>query len=157
MTGTPSVLSDHRHFIWGGILSQVAGAEALNVGPSWLCSVFFLCCFPPSHTGNLAPEQGSAEAEGAPVGSRLMSATAVPAVVCCLFRLPQLSPSFHSGPASGASPLCRSQRTTARSLCRPLPVVQPRSRTGGARVYSPCISGCELWWSSGCQRFGPLH
>lgn len=78
VSAASSLLSDHLCCIESGILSQVAGVKALRVGLSWLCSFFFFSL--PLHTRNFAPEQGSAEVNGARAGCQLMSSIAVQTV-----------------------------------------------------------------------------
>ena len=127
------------------------------VGLSWLCSFFFFSL--PLHTRNFAPEQGSAEVNGARAGSRLMSSMAVQ-TVSDMFHV-QASAVVFLVPLR-TSLDCKSTLSLTNDWLFPgsatiHPVLTPHCRTGYACVYSQSIPGCELWWRSGSQRFGLLQ
>ena len=118
--GNSALLSGCHLPVRGRVWSQETGAAALRFGLTYPLSV----CFP------LCPEQGHAEAYGAPMGFWLMSGgDRGPGCLWCTIWAGTCSfLSLHWDAALDTGVPCPSPPVTAPSPCCPCPVVVPHSR-----------------------------
>lgn len=142
----------------GGVLSQVAGAQDLRVGPKVtlfplsVClllsaqgdSVLLKCVFSPLPAlGSLFQREGTSKEGG---GKELCQLSA------CVSRrqrseLTLLHPLLCSDVAPSPNSLCPSQPISPHSFCLSYCAVEPHCRAGGAHTAPQCVSGHELWQS----------